>query len=186
MCNNYPIKECIRGKTGTLDFLPLSGDRMKGFEHTVQTATKPGGPGDFGDVKGEVHDSGFEPPATFMPDNPNGQLTYRLWENFLDKVKARKQDTFSPPDLGAAAFTTVMLAVQSYRQSKVLFWDKEQRKATDQDPGWAAMWEQRSKQRGKPNQIMGWAAGDTGSTLKTPPDAKLAGPWVDGKDPAGA
>ena len=43
-----------------------------------------------------------------------------------------------------------------------------------------------SKERGKPNQIIGWKGGDTGSTLKPPEYQKLDGPWVDGKDPAGA
>ncbi|MFO0848950.1 MAG: Gfo/Idh/MocA family oxidoreductase [Gemmataceae bacterium] len=185
MCNNYPIDECIRGKTGTINFLPLEGDRMKGFEVIAQNATRPGGPGDFDRGKVDVVASGFEPPAV-MGTNPNGQLTYRLWENFLDRVKAKKQDTFSTPELGAAAFTTVALAVDSYRTGKVRFWDKEQRKAVDADPSWPAAWEQRSKQRGKPNQIIGWQAGDTGSTLRTPADAKYAGPWVDGKDPAGS
>jgi len=186
MCNNYPIDECIRGKTATINFLPLSGDRMKGFEVIAQNATRPGGPGDFDRGKVDVVESGFQGPDVFKDDNPNGQLTYRLWENFLERVKARKQDTMSTPELGAAAFTTVNMAVQSYRQGKVLFWDKEQRKTTDADASWATNWEKRSKERGKPNQILGWEAGETGSTLKSPPDAKLAGPWVDGKDPAGA
>jgi predicted dehydrogenase len=186
MCNNYPIEECIRGKTATINFLPLSGDRMKGFEVIAQNATKPGGPGDFDRGQVQLVESGFEPPAAFKDDNPNGQLTYRLWENFLDRVKARNQDTFSTPELGAAAFTTVMLAVESYRTGTVKFWDKEQRKAVDADPTWPAKWEQRSKGRGKPNQTIGWKGGDAGSSVTPPPDAKLAGPWVNGKDPAGA
>ena len=79
-----------------------------------------------------------------------------------------------------------MLGVQSYRQGKALFWDKENRKATDADPSWADNWEKRSKERGKPNQVMGWHAGETGSLLHPPDYMKLAGPWVDGKDPAEA
>jgi hypothetical protein len=54
------------------------------------------------------------------------------------------------------------------------------------DGTWAARWEKRSKERGKPNQIIGWTGGDAGSTLKPPAYMSLAGPWVDGKDPAGA
>ena len=185
MCNNYPIEECIRGKTGTINFLPMTGDRMKGFEVIAQNATKPGGPGDFDRGKVEVVDSGFDAPKV-EGDNPNGQLTYRLWENFLDRVRAQKQDTQSTPDLGAAAFTMVMMAVKSYREGKTFFWDKEQRKPVEADASWAAAWEARSKKRGKPNQIIGWEAGDAGSTLRVPDDAKLAGPWVNGQDPAGA
>ena len=51
-------------------------------------------------------------------------------------------------------------------------------------PSWAARWEARSKQHGKPNQIMGWQGDDSGSTLTPEPYQKLAGPWVNGKDPA--
>ena len=53
-----------------------------------------------------------------------------LWENFLECVpataSARRSST---PELGAAAFTTVNMGVQSYRHGKVLFWDKEAAKA---------------------------------------------------------
>jgi hypothetical protein len=31
---------------------------------------------------------------------------------------------------------------------------------------------------------MGWKGGETGSLLKAPDYQVLAGPWVDGKDPA--
>ena len=60
---------------------------------------------------------------------------------------------------------------------------------------WAADWEKRSKLRGKPNQVAGWHAGDKGSAFDWDADAaakdakeymKLAGPWVNGKDPAGS
>src|SRR5262249_21288830 len=103
-----------------------------------------------------------------------GDDTYALWENFLDCVRAKKRETLSTPELGAAAFTTVALGVKSYREGKALFWDRSQRKATEADAGWAAQWETRSKKRGKPNQIIGWQGGDKGSML-TPPDyMKLA------------
>ena len=54
------------------------------------------------------------------------------------------------------------------------------------DGSFSKSWEKRSKERGKPNQIIGWHAGDTGSKLMPPDYMKLAGPWVDGKDPAGS
>jgi hypothetical protein len=177
MCNDYPIDECIRGKLATIKFLPLRGDTMKGFEIIPQNTSVARGPGDAGDQKGEVVEGGF--PA-------DGDLTYALWDNFLEHVKAKKQDTLSTPELGAAAFTTVNMGVQSYRFGKALFWDKEQRKTTEADASWAAAWEKRSEQRGKPNQIIGWEGGNAGSELKPPPYMKLAGPWIDGKDPAGS
>ena len=49
---------------------------------------------------------------------------------------------------------------------------------------WAERWAQRSKARGKPNQVFGWSGGDAGSTLTPPAHQKLAGPWTNGKDPA--
>ena len=185
MCNNYPIEEVVRGKTGTVRFVPDRGDLMKGFEIIPQVIGGQRGPGDFGDQKAELTPSGFEFPAAF-PTDPNAGLTYRLWENFLDRVKAQKQDPLSDPALGAAAFTMVNMGVLSYRQGKALFWDKEQRKPVEADASWASAWEARSKKRGKPSQISGWVAGETGSLLNPPADAKLGGPWIDGKDPAGA
>ena len=95
------------------------------------------------------------------------------------------RETLSTPELGAAAFTTVNMGVQSYRSGKVLFWDKEQRKPVEADASLGgAAGRQRSKKRGKPNQIIGWKGGDKGSTLEPPDYQKLEGPWVDGKDPA--
>ena len=113
-----------------------------------------------------------------------GDATYALWENYLECVRDRKRETLSTPELGAAAFTTVAMGVQSYRQGKVLYWDKDKREVTPADDTWATRWEKRSKEHGKPNQIMGWAGGDSGSVVIPPSYQKLAGPWINGKDPA--
>jgi hypothetical protein len=114
-----------------------------------------------------------------------GDDTYALWTNFLEHVRAKNQDTFSTPELGAAAFSTVNMGVLSYRFGKALFWDKEQRKTTDADASWATRWEDRSEKRGEPSQILGWQGGDKGSKLNPPEYQKLEGPWTGGKDPAG-
>jgi predicted dehydrogenase len=191
MCNDYPIDECIRGKTGTIKFIPLIGDIMKGFEVIPQDASgRARGPGDAQTAKGDFVDGGFEPMAGYEHTkdgaSANGALTYGLWDNFLKCVAAGNQGTLSTPELGAAAFSTVNMGVQSYRNDKVIYWDKEARKITDADGSWAKNWEKRSKERGKANQIMGWQGGDAGSSVTAPEDFKLAGPWVGGKDPAGA
>lgn len=192
MCNDHPIEEVIRGKTGTIRFLPAAGDLMKGFEVLPQKGGTAKGPGDAGKETGEFFPSGFVPPAGV--ENLNMQLTYALWENFLDHVARGDQGTLSTPELGAAAFTTVNMGVQSYRHDKVLYWDREARRTSEGDGSWSRNWEARSKGRGKPNQIIGWQAGDTGSTFNFDADErsrqtreymKLAGPWVNGKDPAG-
>jgi predicted dehydrogenase len=176
MCNDHPIEECIRCHLATIRFQPKGGDLMGGFEVLPQNvAAAPRGPGDAAAKKGEFVAGGFD-----------GDLTYALWQNFLDCCRSRNRETASTPELGAAAFTTVALGVKSYREGKALFWNKEQRAAKDADATWAARWQERSKKRGKPTQILGWQGGDHGSTLQPPDYQKLEGPWVDGKDPAGS
>ncbi|MCZ2340326.1 MAG: Gfo/Idh/MocA family oxidoreductase [Bacteroidales bacterium] len=179
MCNDTQLGEVIRGRLGTIRFTG-GGDYMSGFEVYGQNIA--GGPA--------KPKAGFGEPI-HKYENPKikekgPHATYALWENFLECVRAQNRETLSTPELGAAAFTTVNMGVQSYRQGKVLFWDKEQRKTTEADASWAAQWEARSKKRGKPNQIIGWQGGDKGSVIQAPEYQKLEGPWVDGKDPAGA
>jgi predicted dehydrogenase len=178
MIASYPIEEVIRGHLATIKFLDdgftIINDPPKGragiparLEH---------------EVKGEYTNVNPPKPVKGWPHTD----TEALWNNFLACVRERKRETLSTPELGAAAFTTVTMGVKSYREGVALFWDQEKRTPVLADASWAKKWEQRSKSRGKPNQIMGWAAGDTGSTI-TPPDyQRLGGPWVDGKDPAGA
>ena len=64
------------------------------------------------------------------------------------------------------------------------FWWNQQALVKNADKTWAARWEERSHKRGKPEQVIGWKAGETGSLL-TPPDyQKLEGDFVNGVDPA--
>ncbi len=183
MCNDHRIEECIRGHSATLlfDYFPTDPKNPKspkqfGFKILPQKVeSAPRGPSGEVNTEGEVVLGGL-----------SGDDTYALWANHLEHVRAKNQDTFSTPELGAAAFTTVNMGVLSYRYGKALFWDKEQRKPVDADASWAAKWEERSKKRGVPNHIIGWQGGDKGSKLHPPEYMKLAGPWVNGKDPAGA
>jgi predicted dehydrogenase len=176
----YPIEEVIRGHLAAIKF--VNG----GFEVIDDPVKKKAGPALPArlerSVRGKYHAHPLPPVKGAVHSHEHD--TRLLWDNFLDCVQSGNRDTLSPPELGAAAFTTVMLGVQSYRQGKALFWDKENRKATDADASWAANWEKRSKERGKPNQVMGWHADDTGSLLHPPAYQKLEGPWIDGKDPA--
>ncbi len=183
MANDHRIEEVIRGHTGTLVFETKAikkddpkSPREFGFTILPQgVGAAPKGPN--GDIPKE---------GEFVTGGLKGDDTYALWVNHLQCVQDKSQDTFSTPALGAAAFTTVNMGAQSYRQGKALFWDKEARKPVDADATWATQWEARSKKRGKPNQIQGWTGGDKGSTLTPPEYQKLEGPWIDGKDPAGA
>jgi hypothetical protein len=176
MCNDTQLGEVIRGRLATIRFNG-GGDYMQGFDVFGQNIA--GGPVKPKGVQGDPPVHSFKNPKT-------GNATYALWENFLGCVTARKRDTLSTPELGAAAFTTVNMGVLSYRQGKVLFWDKEKRAVKEADGSWSEKWEQRSEKRGKPNQIIGWQGGDKGSVVVPPDYQKLEGPWVDGKDPAGS
>jgi predicted dehydrogenase len=173
MCNNTQLGEMIRGRLGTIKFTG-GGDYMKGFEVLGQEVA--GGPA--------KPKEGFAKPIHTYESKKSGNATYALWENFLECVREGKRETLSTPELGSAAFSTVAMGVQSYRTGKVLFWDKEKLAPTEADARWAAKLEERSKKRGKPNQILGWAGGDKGSVVGTPKYQYLEGPWVDGRDPA--
>jgi predicted dehydrogenase len=169
MISSYPIEEVIRGRLGTIKFI------KNGFEVIGDDPNKGAGlPARLeNSVKGEFHEHKLDKLDTEA-----------LWENFLECVRSKKRETLSTPELGAAAFTTVALGVQSYRTGQVLYWDNEQRKAIPADASWAAKLEARSKSHGKPSQVIGWQGAGAGSNLVPPDYQKLAGPWKDGKDPA--
>ncbi len=170
MIASYPVEEVIRGHLGTIKF-------VKGGFQVIPDNPK-GGAGIPARLEQTV-------PGEFVDCKFQGRLdTEDLWLNFLKCVRDRNRDTLSTADLGAAAFTTVAMGVQSYRTGKVLFWDKEARKPVVADESWSKRWEERSHKRGKPNQVIGWKADETGSLLEPPDYQKLAGPWTDGKDPA--
>lgn len=180
MVCDHPIEECVRGHTGTIVLTGGPYDTSKGYVILDQ------------DIKGR-------PTAAFegskaknvevveVPGKPKGDETPAHWTNFVECVRSRKHETNNPPELGAAAITLVNLGVVSYREGRALYFDKESRRVSNADSSWARAWERRSHSRGKPVQVIGWKAGDTGSTL-TPPDyQKLEGPWLNGQEPiAGA
>jgi hypothetical protein len=171
MISSYPIEEVIRGRLGTIKFVKggyqVIKDDPRGQAGIPARLEK--------SVEGEFVEAKL----------PDGKLdTEALWENYLECVRSRNRETLSTPELGAAAFTTVALGVKSYRTGKALFWDAEKRQPTEADASWASNLEKRSKEHGKPHNVMGWAAGETGSVFEPPDYQKLAGPWTGGKDPA--
>jgi predicted dehydrogenase len=173
MINDYPIDEVIRGHLATVRFSRREG--KMGYEVLPQSiGTGPGRPSAGVDSKGELQ--------SVIPDR---DTTPELWDNFLGCVRTNNRETWSTPELGAAAFTTVAMGVKSYREGKALFWDAGMRQVKEADASWAKRWEEVSHKRGKPKQVMGWAADDKGSTLKPEDYQALAGPWTEGKDPAG-
>jgi predicted dehydrogenase len=180
MINDYPIEEVIRGRSATVKFgsKPIMRNGMPaadwGYDVIPQTAANRPAQGRAPQGDAVWHGGG-------MSESDSGRP---LWENFLACVRANNRETFCTPDLGAAAFTTVNMGVQSYRQGKVLFWDREHRRPADGDASWATRLERRSHERGQPTQIAGWTGGTRGSTLEPPEYQRLAGPWTNGVDPA--
>jgi predicted dehydrogenase len=166
----YPVEEVIRGRLGAMKF--VKGGFQVFRDDPTRGATFP-----------PRLEQPLTPAETVAVEPPKNE-TEALWANFLDCVPARRQSTFCPPDLGAAAVAVSAMAARSYRTGQALFWDRERREVVAADSTWATNWESRSKSRGKPGQVFGWSAGDTGSTLTPPAHQKLAGPWLNGKEPA--
>jgi len=182
MINDFPLEEVIRGRLATLKFgnrtRQVNGQPVRefGMEVLPQTiGSRPTGPNQGNNNQGR-----------FVASTLTGDDTAALWLNFLECCRARNRETMSTPELGAAAFTTVNMGVQSYREGRVLFWDKEARRTTPADASWAQRWERRSRERGTPNQIIGWQGNNSGSTLEPPTYQRLQGPWMNGTDPAPA
>ena len=174
MINDYPIEEVIRGKLATVKF--TKRNKMMGLRG-IAARPRHAGPG-----RPKV--AGEEKTGQLKAAIPDKDTTAELWDNFLECVRGRQRMTLSTPELGAAAFTTVTMGVKSYREGKVLFWDKEQRKPVEADASWAARWEAADKKHGHPNQIAGWHGDDKGSSLHPEDYQKLGGPWINGRDPA--
>jgi len=172
MISSYPVEEVIRGRLGTIKFVKGGyqvirddPDKRAGIPARLEESIK----GEFVDAKSPL---------------AKNEDTTLLWRNFLDCVRRGDRATWSTPELGAAAFTTVAMGVQSYRTGRVLFWNDKERKPAEADASWAARLEKRSKDRGKPSQVAGWAAGDRGSVVIPNDYMKLAGPWAGDTDPA--
>jgi hypothetical protein len=181
MINDHPIEECIRGRLATVRFANrqvTENGRTRtdhGYEVLPQTiANRPTPGGTRPRAEATFHGGGIS----------EGSSTRPLWTNFLECVRTRNRSTFSTPELGAAAFTTVAMGVISYRQGRVLFWDSENRRVVTADGSWSQRWERRSRERGQPNNIQGWTGGNRGCTLEPPEYQRLAGPWTNDRDPA--
>jgi predicted dehydrogenase len=171
MCNDTQIDEVIRGHTGTIKFVP------DGFYVKPQKLEgRPAPPGR------NTNDQG-EKVTVEVPGRDDGD-TRALWDHFIECIRSRNPDTLCPPELGYAAITTVNMGVQSYREGKALFFNKETGEVTQADSSWPARWEERSHLRAKPNQVMGWHAGEEGSLLRPKSYQRLEGDWINGSDPA--
>lgn len=166
-CAHTPIKQLIRGHHGSFVF--GTGEQFDGFDYIPE-----------------------RPQVTFNSELKEERITteqikdttYVHFANWIDAMVADDPSMCNnDPALGAAAITNVILGAMSYRQGKVFFFDEDSLTVKEADSSWAKGWEERSRERGEPNHIAGWKAGDAGSKLVEPDYMKLAGPWIDGKDP---
>ncbi|MCE9533924.1 MAG: Gfo/Idh/MocA family oxidoreductase, partial [Planctomycetes bacterium] len=169
--SSYPGEEIIRGRLGAIRFTP------RGYDVFDDNPTRGSG------MPARIGDRPLAPTESIVVEKPRNE-TGTLWTNFLDCIRSGQRRTLCPPDLASAALITVAMGLLSYRNGQALFWDREHRRVVPADGSWANRWENRSHGRGTPNQIAGWQGGETGSNLEPPHDAKLAGPWSNGKDPA--
>lgn len=169
LANDYKIEQCIRGHYGTIVF-DLSRDGFDVLPQRPQVT--------------RVRDA---QKRHISADRPADE-TRAHWENFLTAVVQDDPSLcHNPPELGAAAVTTVLLGADCYRQGRVLEWDAAAGQAHASGPDYARHWEQLSRERAAPPQVSGWqsSSDDPQFSRQRPEDyQKLAGPWQDGVDPA--
>ena len=177
MCNeNSRLKQVIRGHNGAFEF--GNGEQFTEFKFVAERPQVTFN----ADIKDEMIKTDLTDETLKKNDT-----TYLHFKNWLDAMAAGKPEMCNnTPDLGAAAVVTVILGAMSYRNGKVYHFEAASGTYSDGSPAWAKKWETLSKERGKPKHVPGWHAGDTGSTLRPEAYMTLAGPWVGGKDPAGA
>lgn len=170
MCCDYKIEQCIRGHYGTVVF----DQSTDGF--------------DFVPERPQVTRLRDQTKKHFSTEKPKDD-TYDHWENFLAAIAKRDQQACNnPPDLGAAAISTITMGAESYRFGRVLEWDKAAGKVIESSDAYAKQWEKLSHSRGEPRHIMGWNPEnkDAMFSRQQPPSyQKLEGPWKDANtDPA--
>lgn len=166
-CQETPIQQCIRGHFGSFVF--GNGEQFDGFDFVPERPQV-------------TRDSKIK--AERITVGAVDDTTYNHFANWIEAMVADDPKLVNnDPILGAAALTTVILGARSYREGKAFFVDRESLEIKDADASWAQQWEQRSHARGEASHIAGWDAGEQGSVLEEPDYMKLAGPWVDGKEP---
>jgi predicted dehydrogenase len=114
-----------------------------------------------------------------------GDTSFVHFKSFCEAAAAGKpEDVRCSPELGAAAMVIVKLGADSYRQGKAYHFDPTTLTVSEANPSWAKSWEKMSADRAAAKHVPGWKAGDTGSVLHPEEYQKLAGPWINGVDPA--
>lgn len=167
-CANTPIRQLIRGHFGSV--VLGTGEEFSGYDFVAERSPV-------------THDSSIKDERIEVGKIPDTSRAH--FNNFIQSVMDNDPGAVNcSPELGAAAMTIVKLGSQSYRQGKVYHFDTDNLQVQEAGPSWANHWEEMSEQRAKPNHVSGWHAGDRGSLLVPKPYQKLAGPWLNGVDPA--
>ena len=168
MCSaETPLRQLIRGHHGSAVF--GNGEDFTGFDFVAERPQVTG-------------DSTIDDERVEIGEVTDATVAHL--QNFVAAVASgQKDDVHCSPELGAAAIVNVRLGARSYREGKVFHFDRERMQVVDGDASWSQHWEQRSRERGQPSHVSGWSGGAQGSTLATPPDDALRGPWIDGVDP---
>jgi len=167
-CEDTPIKQLIRGHYGSV--VLGVGEEFSGYDFVAERTPV-------------THDRSYTNEHVEVGRVDNTSLAH--FRNFIDAVVADDPSAVNcSPELGAAAMMIVKLGAKSYREGKVFHFDRDSMRYRDGNSSWAAGWEQMSQNRDKPKHVTGWHAGDTGSLIVPRPYQKLAGPWIDGVDPA--
>ena len=169
MCaQETPVPQLIRGHFGS--FTLGNGEEFTGYDFVAERpqATHVSG------VKNEHYD---------VEGLKNSSLTH--FTNFVDAAKAdNPEDVNCSPELGAAAMVIVKLGSKSYREGKAYHFDSEAMEVKEADASWAKRWEKMSHDRASVKHIPGWKGGDESGKLYPREYQKLAGPWINGVDPA--
>lgn len=167
-CAETPVPQIIRGHNGSFVF--GNGEGFEGYDFVAERKQVT--------HKSELKDEHIDVAAV-------KDTSFTHFENFVNASLAGKpEDVNCSPELGAAAMVIVKLGALSYRQGKAFHFDSETLTVKDADPSWAQRWEKMSHERAGAKHIPGWKAGDEGSKLYPREYQKLAGPWINGVDPA--
>ena len=178
MINDYPIGEVIRGRLATIKFVK-GGFEVIEDDAAGQRRRHPGPAG------GEPSRAEFvELQDRRRPATPTRRRCGRTSWSASGRATARRSARRS---WGRRRSRRWHMGVQSYRQGKVLFWDKEQRKPIEADAqlGGAAGRRAARSTASRTRSSAGTPA-TRAASLEPPDYQKLAGPWIDGKDPARA
>lgn len=167
-CQETAVPQLIRGHFGSFVF--GNGEDFAAYDFVAERSQV-------------THDSSIKDEHIKVDGVKNSSLVH--FTNFVDAIRAGKpEDCNCTPELGAAAMVIVKLGSKSYREGKVFHFDAEKMQVSDGNTSWALQWEKMSKAHASAKHIPGWIAGERGSTIKPKDYQKLAGPWINGVDPA--